>query len=187
MRLKKIATARIAAVALPVAAGAATLGGADYAVQYDFREFYNIADGKNFRVVFSGNPFPGLNVADVARALLPAMQANKPRPPLTFTYDKPVEEPRPDYRLVLVFDPANDLGAASACNAPPRFKPGTPGRVYVFAIYCRNDLALSQTTGWTDATGPEDPRVGQLFKDLFAVVFSDAPGLRPQMGRGRPN
>ena len=46
------------------------------------------------------------------------MQAAKPRPALTFTYDSPVERPRPDYRLVLVFDPALDLG----------FDPGAPWR-----------------------------------------------------------
>ena len=52
----------------------------------------------------------------------------------------------------------------------------------MFAIYCRNDLALSQTTAWTDAAGPDDPRVGELFRELFPVVFSDAMGLRPQIG-----
>ena len=50
------------------------------------------------------------------------------------------------------------------------------------AVYCRNDLALSQTTAWTDAAGPDDPRVGELFRELFQVVFSDAMGLRPQAG-----
>ena len=38
----------------------------------------------------------------MARDLLPAMQAAKPRPALTFTYDKPSPPPSPDYRLVLV-------------------------------------------------------------------------------------
>ncbi len=180
--IKKIAAALLAAAAIP-AAYAATLGGADYAVQYDYREFYSVADGKPFQVVFAGNPFPGMEQGDVARRLLPVMQANKPRPRLTFTYDKPVEDPRPYYRVVLIFDPANDFGAARACNDPPRLKPGTPGRVYVFAVYCRNDLALSQTTGWTDASGPDDPRVGDLFKNLFAVVFNDAMMLRPHPGR----
>ena len=55
-----------------------------------------------------------------------------------------------------------------------------PGRVHVFAIYCRNELALSQLTGWTNASGPDDPRVGELFKDVFAQLFSDAMHLRPQ-------
>ena len=52
----------------------------------------------------------------------------------------------------------------------------------MFAVYCRNDLALSQTTAWTNATGPDDPRIGELFRELFPVIFSDAMGLRPQTG-----
>jgi hypothetical protein len=178
--LTKIA-ALLAASALPIAALAATIGGTDYATQYDYREFFNAADGKPFRVVLAGEPFPGLAPDDVARRLLPQMQANKPRPRLTFTYDVPAELPRPNYRLVLIFNAANDLGADSVCaTGRMRFRSGVPGRAHVFAIYCRNDQALSQLTAWTAASGPDDPRMGELFKDAFAQVFSDAMHLRPQ-------
>ena len=180
--LKKLA-ATLAVSMLPVAALAATIGGIEYAPQYDYREFFTAADGKPFRVVLVGNPFPGAAVEQVAGQLLAQMQVNKPQPRLTFTYDQPAEQPRPDYRLVLMFDPANDMGAFSVCaGVKPRFKAGTPGRVYMQAVYCRNDLAMSQTTAWTDAAGPDDPRLGELFRELFRVVFSDAMGLRPQSG-----
>jgi hypothetical protein len=180
--LKKL-LATLALSMLPAAGFAATIGGTEYAPQYDYREFFAAADGKPFRVVLAGNPFPGMPVEQVARQLLAHMQANKPQPRLTFTYDQPPEQPRPDYRLVLMFDPANDMGAYSVCAGDkPRFKAGTPGRVYMQAVYCRNDLALSQTTVWTDASGPDDPRLGELFRELFQVVFSDAMGLRPQAG-----
>ena len=43
------------------------------------------------------------------------IQAAKPRPALTFTYIDPPERPRPYYRLVLTFDPANDYGSNSVC------------------------------------------------------------------------
>ena len=181
--VKKIAAALLAATAIPAAAYAATIGGMNYATQYDYREFFSAADGRNFQVIVAGNPFPNMNADDVARHLLPQMQTNKPRPALTFTYDPPVEEPHPYYRLVLVFDAANNLNSVTACNGKPRFKPGTPGRVYVFAVYCRNDLALSETTGWVDASGPDDPSVGVLFKDLLATVFSDSPAINLQRGR----
>jgi len=180
--LKKIA-ALLAASLLPATAFAATIGGTEYATQYDYREFFNATDGKPFRVVLAGAPFAGSSVDAVAGPLLAQMQAARPQPRLTFTYDVPAERPRPDYRLVLVFDAANDFGAPAACAGDkPRFKAATPGRLNVFAVYCRNDLALSQTTAWTNAAGPDDPRVGQLFRELFPVVFSDAMGLRPQSG-----
>lgn len=180
--------ARIAAIglaaALPVAAGAATLGGADYAPQFDYREFYTATDGKNFRAILQGNPFPGVPADEVARRLLPQMQANKPQPRLTFTYDKPAEEQRPDYRVVFVFDPSSDLGADAVCKGVERHKAGSAGRVYVFAVYCRNDVAMSQVTGWTGAAGPDDPAIGSLFKDVFGTLFNSSPALKPQLGGG---
>ncbi|TMJ25154.1 MAG: hypothetical protein E6G95_16615 [Alphaproteobacteria bacterium] len=178
---RKLAAAVLAVTALPVAAFAATIGGTDYATQYDYREFYTVADGKPFQVVLAGEAFPGLAADAVALRLLPLMQANKPRPRLTFTYDTPAERPRPYYRVVLIFNAANDLSASSVCaTGQTRFRPGVAGRVHIFAVYCRNELALSQLTGWTGASGPDDPRMGELFKDVFAQVFSDAPWLRPQ-------
>jgi hypothetical protein len=132
-------------------------------------------------VVLAGVPFAGAPADIAVGPLLAQMQAAKPPPRLTFTYDVPAERPRPDYRMVLVFDAANDFGAAAVCAGDkPRLKPGTPGRFNVFAVYCRNDLALSQTTAWTNANGPDDPRIGELFRELFPVLFSDALGLRPQ-------
>ncbi|HYD04869.1 MAG TPA: hypothetical protein VEC60_04045 [Reyranella sp.] len=154
------------------------VGGVDYAPQYDFSEFYAVTDGRTFRVIVAGNPFPQLPQAETQRRLLPVMQANRPRPRLTFTYDQPAELPRPDYRLVLVFDSANDLTAARVCAGEVRHKARTPeasSLFAVFAVYCRNDQALSQATAWTPVTGPEDPRVGQLFRQLFVVLFTDSP------------
>ena len=67
-----------------------------------------------FRVIVAGNPFPELSQDEMQRRLLPVMQANRPRPRLTFTYAVPAEQPRPDYRLVLVFDAANGLCTTDA-------------------------------------------------------------------------
>lgn len=174
--LCRIFAAVAAAVALPAAALAAIIGGVYYAPQYDFREFWAATDGKPFQVVLGGNPFPGTDPAVVARDLLPAMQRAKPRPALTFTYDRPSPAPSPDYRMVLVFDPANNLNADPVCAGEPmRFKPNKPGVFYVYAIYCRNDRMLSYTTAWTDASGPTDPRIERLFRELFLVVFKEGP------------
>jgi hypothetical protein len=188
MRLKnKVAAALLGLAGLPAAASAAIIGGTYYATQYDYAEFFAATDGKPFQVVLAGNAFPGVDPNTVARDLLPAMQAAKPRPALTFTYDAPVERPRPDYRLMLIFDPANDLGSGAVCRGETRFKPGTPGLFYVYAVYCRNDMAMSETTAWTAATGPTDPRIGELFRELFMVVFPDGPAYRPLNGqRNRP-
>jgi hypothetical protein len=159
----------------PFSAQAATLGGSSYAVQYDYREFYAATDHKKFRVELVGNPFPNLPLDEVARRLLPVMQANKPPPNLTFTYEVPPEPQRPDYRLMLVFDPANDLGSDAVCTGGKRLKPGVPGHVYVYAVYCRNDQVLSEVTGRTLAAAPDDAAMGDLMKDVFTVVFDRSP------------
>ena len=99
------------------------VGGTDYAPQYDFSEFYAATNDKTFRVVVAGNPFPQIAPQEMQQRLLPVMQANRPRPRLTFTYAVPAELPRPDYRLVLVFDAANDLTAARVCAGEIRLKP----------------------------------------------------------------
>ncbi|OFX04780.1 MAG: hypothetical protein A3D94_02780 [Alphaproteobacteria bacterium RIFCSPHIGHO2_12_FULL_66_14] len=175
MRFTRRITAALSALAaLPALALAATIGGTYYAPQYDYREFWAATDNKPFQVVLEGNPFPGTDPATVARDLLPAMQAAKPQPALTFTYNRPSPPPSPDYRLVLVFDPALNLNADPVCaGTDMRFRPSKPGRFYVYAIYCRNDRMLSYTTAWTDATGPADPRIERLFRELFPVVFND--------------
>jgi hypothetical protein len=175
MRLvSKIAVALGALIALPAVAVAATIGGYYYYPQYDFQDFWAATDHKQFQVILQGTAFPGVDPETVARALLPAMQAAKPRPALTFTYGQPYPPLSPNYRLVLVFDPANNLNAAQVCaGTDMRFRPGTPGTFYVYAIYCRNDQPMSYATAWTAATGPSDPRVERLFRELFLVVFSD--------------
>src|SRR5437016_2203793 len=113
--ITKIAATLLAAAVIPGVAWAATLGGYYYAVQYDYRVFFSIADGRNFQVILAGNPFPAMNPDDAARQLLPLMQAGKPQPALTFTYDRPLELPHPWYRLYLIADPANDLEAYGVC------------------------------------------------------------------------
>jgi hypothetical protein len=174
----------LSALALTLLAACASgIGGADYAPQYDFFEFWAATDSKPFRVEIAGNPFPGMSEQEMKQRLLPVMQANKPRPNLTFTYQVPPERARPDYYMVLIFNPALDLAAAQVCAGQRRLAPTPPpGRLYLFAIYCRNDQYMSQTTAWTDATGPDDPRVAQMFAVLFQVLFTDQPVQRWNRG-----
>jgi len=148
------------------------VSGTDYAPEYDFGEFYAATNGKTFRAVVAGNPFPALAKDEFERRLLPILQANRPPSQLTFTYEAPVEPPHPDYRVVLVFDAANDLTAASVCANQIRLRSKPSGLFDLFAVYCRNDLALAQTTSKTQATGPDDPRVAQVLKQVFLELFN---------------
>jgi len=183
-RLRHLAA--LLALALPATA-LATVGGANYATQYDFDELRAFTDGKPLRVEIMGQPpFAGVAADDAARQMLPLIQAGRPqRLRSIFTYDKPAERPRPEYRLVLVFDSADNLNSSTVCEGQSRHKPPVAGQVNIFAVYCRNDQMMSETTGWTAATGPSDPRLGRLFFDIMSTVFSDAQGLKPQRGFDR--
>src|SRR5258707_14531224 len=84
-------------LALPACSpsSAAVIGGTYYAVQYDFAEFFAATDHRNFQVILVGNPFPSMDPNTDHADLLHVMQAFKQRPALTFTYQAPVERPRP--------------------------------------------------------------------------------------------
>lgn len=155
-----------------------SVGGADYDPAYDFSEFYRVADGHNFHVILGGNPFPALSPEETKRRLLPVLQASRPRPRLTFTYDAPPEPQHPDYRVAVVFNPANDLTAARVCANQIRVRPEPSERTQIFGVYCRNDAALSQAVATTTATSPEDPRLQDTLSLLFLVVFSEQPPIR---------
>jgi len=176
MRIKPKLAVLLGLLLVPVCASAAVIGGFYYYPQYDYTEFFAATDGRNFQVILAGDPFPGIDPNTAARELLPVLQAAKPRPALTFTYEAAPERPRPWYRLVLIFNSAPDLGSAPVCNGVTRFGQPRPGTFYVYAVYCRNDQPLSEATAWTLATRPTDPSVNQLFRELFMVVFTDAPG-----------
>lgn len=151
----------------------------DYAVQYDYDQFRLASDGRTFPVLIVGNPFPELGAGDVDRRLLVVMQAHKPRPRLTFALESGTS---PGHRLVLVFDPANEIGAARVCKSEASSGSHVPGQLSVFAVYCRGDVPLSQAVGRTTAAVPEDRDVARLFDTLFQTVFSDAPNIQPQHG-----
>jgi hypothetical protein len=184
---KKIAAVLIGLLALPACVYGGSIGGTYYSPQYDYREFFAISDGRNFNIDLAGVAFPTIDPRIVARDLLPVMQAAKPRPALTFTYDVPVERPSTYYRLVLIFNPALDLNSNQVCNGARRFRPGYPNLFYVYAVYCRSEQVLSETTAQTPANGPTDPRIAELFRELFQVVFTDSPAYRnPSGNRTRP-
>ncbi len=155
----------------------------DYTTAYDYGDFREASDGKEFPVLIAGNPFPAFASPEVNRQLLLSMQANKPRPRLTFTLGTvPGAPPRPSYRLVLLFDAAADMTASKACKGDLQVGAHAGGQLALFAVYCRDDLPLSQAVGRTTATGLEDPAVGRLFRDVFQTVFTDSEINHPDLG-----
>jgi hypothetical protein len=172
---------KTAALMLPLlgacTGSAVSVSSEDYALAYDYNEFRAQSDGREFPVAIVGNPFPEFAPQDTARRLLPVMQANKPRPRLTFTLGE-----QSPYRLVLVFDPATGVNAAEACKGEARAGTHLAGRIVLFAVYCRNRVPLSQAIGHATAARPDDPAMGRLFGAVFQTIFSDAQISQPNPG-----
>ena len=126
MRFWQRSRALLSVAAIPVAAYAATIGG-DLTTPPStiIASSSPPRTARPFQVILPAIPFPNMSADEVARQLLPPMQATKPRPPLTFTYDKPLEEPRPDYRLW------------SWCSTPPTISASDPVCEGVTALQAR--------------------------------------------------
>ncbi len=173
------ATTRIAAVlaslvALPALAVAATIGGNYYAPQYDYREFFAATDGKNFPVILAGDAFPEWIRRRGARSL--AGDAAREAEAGAHLHLRPA-------------DPAGQPGLPAGAGVRSRQQPERRPRVRrpaapLQARHARPLLRLRDllpqragpvvyTTAWTQASGPADPRIEQLFRELFMVVFND--------------
>ena len=66
--------------------------------------------------------------------------------------------------------PSTRAARVCADQIERRPEPSTP--FSVFAVYCRNDLAMSQASASTLAAGPDDPRMNSLVRQLLVVLFA---------------
>jgi hypothetical protein len=58
MKFSKAIAAVIGFALAPTMASAGVIGGTYYAPEYDYGEFFWVADHHDFKVVLAGNPFP---------------------------------------------------------------------------------------------------------------------------------
>lgn len=161
------------------AAQAAVITHEEVHIQYTWEEFFGAADGKEFQVQIRGNPFvmPG---EAFQQAVLARLQKRSVGPRTIWTV-RPDREAAPDqYRLVLVFGAANQLGT-TLCSELPSLNP-TPakvaGGVQVAAAYCRGLDPMTEAYARTDATSAEDRSFDQMFSELMPTLFPRRPGLR---------
>ena len=148
-------------------------------IQYTWEEFFGAADGKEFQVQIRGNPFvmPG---EAFQQSVLARLQKRSVGPRTTWTV-KPDREAAPDqYRLVLVFGAANQLGQ-TLCGELPRLNPAparVAGGVQLAAGNCRGPDPKTEAYARTDASSAEDRSFDQMFSELMPVLFPRRPGLR---------
>lgn len=100
--------------------------------------------------------------------------------PAQFTAD-PTRVPHPNFRTVMVFNPAPSLTEGQACGGNPAVLAGPPsGRMGIFAAFCNGGRPLNSVRGSAEVVGgAADPRFAALVRQATFQLF-----LPPTEDRG---
>lgn len=141
---------------------------------YSYLEFRAAASGRDFLVEVRGMPFAGVDQEQFDQRLMAIMRSAQP-PGLgtRFTTRRDMPGMVPQYRLVLVFNPARNLAHETQCRALETVQPGpiVPGQVRVSVAFCRGTDLMSKAVARTPATGVDDPAFLRMFEDVLPVMF----------------
>ena len=116
------------------------------------------------------------------------MQADKPPPNLTFTYDQPAEQPRPYYRSGPDRSTRPTISGAYARlrqRQRARFKPERRPDVCCSPSIAATNFALSQTTAWTNAARSRTIRGSVSCSGLLRDRCSPVAGAPADSNRAR--
>ncbi|HYG85792.1 MAG TPA: hypothetical protein VD978_06005 [Azospirillum sp.] len=142
---------------------------------YTLQEVSYAASGRDLSVVVHGNPFGGDPQA-FGRTLTDIMQNRILGVQTNFT-TTPGPSARPDYRVVLAFNLAQNELNSALCARPtlPTRPPGGP--IIVQGAFCRGGGALTSATGWLDEPqSPQDTAFRNLIADMTYSLFPTRSG-----------
>jgi len=137
-------------------------------------------------VEVTGNPFGGDKerltrvIADSVRET--PLASRIPFAPATAAMTAP-------YRLVVIFDPARNLGFASVCERGSRRQAETPGPgLRMMMTYCLGRDAITSLRlrhgGFDGAEGPDTPAFRRLVQNATAALFPPRTEIRGNNGDG---
>ncbi len=170
-------TLALAAAPLAACAGQPVISNAHKEEYYEQRMLAYPASRGGMYTEVTGNPFPG-EKAVLDREVTQAFEDAHFGPQLTFFTDFP-SDGAPNFRTVVLFNPARNANPKRLCTSPDR--PQTPrpaGQVHVMGALCNGDLRLTSATGFvTGATAPDGPAVRRLLRQLGLSLFPPSPGV----------
>lgn len=162
--------------------GVTSVSNDDCAVSYDLQEIRAATRGWGHSGGCGRPPSFGLGKDESAHRIVSLMQPAGSRSWPRFTLQETARPDRPVNRVVLVFDPANDLLAKRICAGETSNKLARPNQIVVFAVLCRGGKSMAQAFGTTGSTGSADRAVAQLLQQVVLVLFNNAPIVEPSHG-----
>lgn len=165
-----IARPAVLAACLALAACGERVVADEPAPAYTLQEVAYAASGRDLRVVVHGNPFGG-DQQSFGRTVTGMMQNRILGVRTNFT-TTPGPSARPDYRVVLAFNLAENELNSALCSRPtlPTRPPG--GSIIVQGAFCRSGGVLSSATGWLDQPRSiQDPSFRDLIADMTYSLF----------------
>ncbi|CAO3378478.1 hypothetical protein [Azospirillum argentinense] len=137
---------------------------------YTLSEVSYAASNRDLRVVILGNPF-GMDPQTFGPLVTANMQNRISGVRTNFT-TTPNQTARPDYRVVLAFNPAETTLNSYLCSGQPLRTSPPGGPIVVQGAFCRGGGTLSSATGWLDRPqGPNDPDFRSLISDMTFALF----------------
>lgn len=133
-------------------------------------ELVYAANGRDFRTEIVGNPFRA-DQAQVNGAVTSALNQAVQQVATHFT-TTPNDTARPNYRTLVVFNPAdNPISALLCSHGPFQVKPPT-ANMQVMVAFCRDSGTLSSATGWLNGVqDPTSPAFIGLIEDAARTTF----------------
>jgi hypothetical protein len=137
---------------------------------YSPLEFSAAASGRDLATEVYGNPFP-IDQTSFDQTVTDLMQGKHFGPPTHFT-TTPNDSANRRYKVVMVFNPSENIVNTQICSGGPiatNKQPGQPIRLQ--AAFCRGGT-LTSTNGWAPAlTSPQDTAFRSLISDTTFELF----------------
>jgi hypothetical protein len=190
-RHARTAAGVLLAGALAACSTATSTGPVSIAPSYDRAYIADVAERGGMPLVLRGDPFPGNNgpfAEQVATALTDAHFG-----PAFTVFADPAEAPDGSAKTVLVVNPKRPVNSGNVCRTGTTGTPGdgpdggpdgdsdgssqgsaagSAGTLEFTIAFCSANRRLSSMRGrLADVSGPEDPRIGELFRQVAIQLY----------------
>ncbi|MBK1671197.1 hypothetical protein CKO28_24650 [Rhodovibrio sodomensis] len=154
---------------------ATSTGPASISPSYDQAYISDVAERGGMPLIVRGDPFPGNN-GPFARQVATALTDSHFGPEFTVFAD-PAEAPDGSAKTVLVVNATQRVNSGTVCHSDASDSSagsavGPAGKIDFTIAFCSGNRRLSSLRGQlAEVSGPEDPRIGELFQQVAIQLY----------------